>query len=200
MQLSHGSSHKPLCAPKAEPAHGEHHKQQLPRSCKKLQHPLTEVNELQKPKNPGPTCFRSVAMGAQGCTSFLQPCPAAAAFSVASTAAPQAQNPPRGDAPASQGQAKVMQPMPRSPLFPQVFIYSLPCILCLQIFLLAGGIPRKGCSAPVEGFYSACFCLTLNCLFESQLKTNLVWGFLCLHKGTLQEPGRGSENSFSELL
>lgn len=99
------------------------------------------------------------------------------------------------------GPAKMTQPKPRSSLCPRVFIYSLPCVLCLQIFLLAGGIPREGCSSPCGSLlFCLFFCLTRNCLFESQLKTNLVQGFLCPHKGTLQEPGRGSENSFSGTI
>lgn len=83
------------------------------------------------------------------------------------------------------------------PCFLKCLFIACPVFCACRSSSWQEGFLRKAAPAPVEGFYSACFCLTLNCLFESQLKTNLVQGFLCLHKGTLQKPGRGSENSFS---
>lgn len=143
---------------------------------KKPQHPLTQLTqatELQNPKNIGHSCFRMVAAGAAG--MHIVP---AAAFSVAATAAragvpcqppqpgqhcipqqlpsPRPRTHPGTMLRPHRGRAKMMQPVPRSSSSPQAFIYSLPCILCLQTFLLAGGTPREGCSSPCG---SLLFCL-----------------------------------------
>lgn len=87
------------------------------------------------------------------------------------------------------GNAKMMQSTPHFS-FPQAFIYSLPSILCLQMFLLREGFLVKAAPARVEVFYSVSFCFILNCLFESQLKPNLIQGFFCLHKERLQKHRR----------
>lgn len=192
---------KPSCAPKAAvPAHGEHQKQQLTRSGKKLQHPPTQptqVSELQNPKNIGHSCFRSTRDAHHSCSPvllqqhFLWLLPSQSSRASHITPSPPALNPPRNDALASQGPCRNDATSATLFLASSMFIYSLPCILCLQIFLLAGGIPREGCSSPCG---SLLFCLFLShteLLFESKLT------LLCLHKGTLQEPGRGSKNSFS---
>lgn len=88
------------------------------------------------------------------------------------------------------GNAKMMQSTPSSFSFPQAFIYSLPWILRLQIFLLREGFLVKVAPAHMEGSSSTCFCIILNCMFKSQLKKNLMQGFFCLHKGRLQKHGR----------
>lgn len=161
---------KSSCAPEAVvPAHGEHHKQQPPRSGKKAP-PPRQVN-CKILKNIGHTCFKTVAIRAPGmhiipaalscCSSIFwdfhssqtwgSPCQAPQP--VQDCIPHQLPNPPSHRIHLGmmlwpyRGCANMMQPMPRSSSFPQVFIYSLPCILCLQIFLLAGGIPREGCSS-----------------------------------------------------
>lgn len=77
-------------------------------------------------------------------------------------------------------------------------IYSLSRALRLQTSL-----PREGFLATAaEVFHSACFCIVFNCLFESQLKTNLIQGFFSLHKGRLQKHRRkgGVKINSEELI
>lgn len=88
------------------------------------------------------------------------------------------------------GNAIVIQPALYSFSFPQAFIYSMPCILHRQIFLLREGFLVKAAPACLEIFYSTCFSIILKCFFESQLRTNLIQGFFCLHKGRLQKHAR----------
>lgn len=93
----------------------------------------------------------------------------------------------------------MMQPMPRSSSFPQVFIYSLPCILCLQIFLLQEGFLRRLLQPVWKSFILVVSVSHWIVGLNHSSKLPLIWGFLCLHKGTLQEPGRVNENSFSGI-
>lgn len=122
----------------------------------------------------------------QGCTSFLQPCPAAAAFSVASPQPVQHCIPHQ--LPALQhwthpgtmlwphrDHAKMMQPVPRSSSFPQCLFIACPVFCACRSCSWQQGFLGKAAPAPVEVFYSACFCLTLNCLFESKLSIFLYW-------------------------
>lgn len=93
--------------------------------------------------------------------------------------------------------AKVMPSAPHS-AFPQAIIYSLPRALRLQTSLLREGF----LATAAEVFHSACFCIVFNCLFESQLKTNLIQGCFCLHKGRLQKHRRkgGVKINSEELI
>lgn len=73
--------------------------------------------------------------------------------------------------------------------FPQAFIYSLPCVLRLQIFLLREGFLVKAAPDRIGSLFIPLVSLSY-CLFELQLKTNLIQGFLCSHKQRLQKRGR----------
>lgn len=59
----------------------------------------------------------------------------------------------------------MLQPALYSFSFPQAFIYSVPCILHLQIFLLREGFLVKAAPACLETFCSTCFCIILKCFF-----------------------------------
>lgn len=184
------SSHAPEAA---VPAHGEHQKQQLPRSGKKLQHPSpTQESELQNPKNIGHPCSRMVAVGAPG----VHILPGGPSQTWGSLPAPprsnpashcifptlQPQNPPRTMLWPLMGHTKMMQPMPRSSSFPHVFIYSLPCILCLQIF---------SCRRDSQGRLLQPLLVSVSHWIVCLNHSSKLWGFLCLHKGTLHKHGRG---------
>lgn len=88
------------------------------------------------------------------------------------------------------GNAIVIQLELYSFSFLQAFIYSVPCILHLQVFLLQEGFLAEAAPICLEIFFSTCFCIILKCCFESQLRTNLIEGFFRLHKGRLQKHGR----------
>lgn len=172
----------------------------------------TKASKLQNPKNNGHTCSTvRCYQSTQGSTSLQQGISwwssthCAFHSSRQTQGVPSLQAPHRlpSTAPCISGpgtpttkstsrmlNVKMTQSMPHSFSFPQAFIYSLPCILHLQIFLRQEGFLAKAAPAHMEVFHSAWVCITLTRLFESQLKTNLIQGFCCLHKGRLQKHGR----------